>query len=275
MHPRLGVALLDIQGRGEVPEDWVGALRERLVQARFETIFEGNLPIVQGSVRPNDLPSLPQLLSEAFQQLPPLTVGGGEAWVSTMTRLVVPADQVWTADLYGVPPRLSDDDRRQGPLGLEGRPVPVLPMRRAAPAEDRRSAVERFPSPEERRGPGRWLRLGGVCLGLTAVIGAVVWLAGPLGGPAVTNAVAVERTENSEVPAGTSAAGVPVQPTAAPNVGTRVIRPLGSGPVPELAAPSPVAKVPVRGGAGAVEELPLPPSAPPPPSKRRSEPASR
>jgi hypothetical protein len=273
MHPRLGVALLDTQGRDEVAEDWVGALRERLVQARFETIFGGNLPIVQGSVRPNDLPSLPQLVNEAFQQLPPLTVGGGEAWVSTMTRLVVPADRVWTADLYGVPPRLSDDERRQGPLGLEGRPVPVLPMRRAAPAEDRRSGFERFPSPEERRGPGRWLRLGGVCLGLTAVIGAVVWLAGPPGGPAVTNAVAVERTENSEVPAGISAAGVPVQPTAAPNVGARVIRPLVAGPVP--AAPSSVAKLPARGGAGAAEELPLPPPAPPPSSKRRSEPASR
>jgi hypothetical protein len=278
MHPRLGVALLDTQGRDEVAEDWVGVLRERLVQARFETIFGGNLPILQGSVRPEDLPSLPQLVREAFEQLLPLTVRGEEAWVSTMTRLVVPADRGWTDSPYGLPPRLSDDGRRQGPLGLEGGPVPVLPMRRAAPVEDRQSGFERFPRPKVRRDPLHWLRMGGTCLGLAAVIGALAWFVAPPDEPAVMNAAGTIGTVGiSDAPVGTSTAAVPVQPMAAPNVGARAILPPVAGQVPGPAAPSSVAEPPARGDADAAEELPLPPPAPspPPPSKKRSGPASR
>lgn len=39
----------------------------------------------------------------AIEQLSPRTVCGEEAWVSTVTRLIVPADRVWTDNLYGLP----------------------------------------------------------------------------------------------------------------------------------------------------------------------------
>lgn len=257
-----------------MPDDWAGALRERLVQARFETIFGGNLPIVQASVRPEHLPCLLQLVSEAFQQLPPLTVGGGDAWVSTVTRLVVPSDRIWTDDLFGVPPRRSDDGSRQDLLRPVGEPVAVVSMRRAAPAEDRRSEFERIPSPEERRIPRRWIRLSGMCLGLTAA-GTLAWLATSPSGPAVTNAVAASERPGSEVPAGVHAASVPVQPTAAPHVGGRVTRPPIVGQVPEPRAPLPVANSSAERRAGAAEGLPPLPLAPPTASRGRSEPAPK
>ena len=42
------------------------------------------------------------ILVEAFGHLPPLDLAGGDAWVSAVARLVVPADGCWTDKLGGL-----------------------------------------------------------------------------------------------------------------------------------------------------------------------------
>ena len=100
MHPRAGIALIDLK---EPTHDAEGFLRERLDETGFGRIFTGHLPVVHGTLQPSDLPRLVDLVGLALAELPPLTIGGGEAWVRTLERTIVPGDRVWTDNIEGRP----------------------------------------------------------------------------------------------------------------------------------------------------------------------------
>jgi hypothetical protein len=273
MHPNLGVALLDTEGRAQVPEDRVGALRERLEQARFGTIFGGHLPILQGSVAPGDLPSLPDMLAKAFRELPPLTVGGGAAWVETLARLMVPANRLWTDNLRGAPPGSVDDGDRDG-NGLLRRPATFVPMRRAAPSEDRRAGFERKPRPEDRTRSVRWLASGGAFFGAVALAGSLAWVATLPGGRADPDtAVPPQAFEATPNPGGVGKQSAP--PAAKPTAEARPPAPPAASPVSIPVVAAPVALPPTPNTPAVAEDLPLPPPLPPPPAARMAPPPQR
>ncbi|TPG53821.1 hypothetical protein EAH89_15375 [Roseomonas nepalensis] len=110
MHPRAGIALIDLT---DTTQDAEGFLRERLEETGFDRIFNGHLPIVHGTLQPADLPRLIDLLAVAFADLAPLTIGGGEAWVRTLERTIVPGDRVWTDNLEGRPRGWRADDAEE------------------------------------------------------------------------------------------------------------------------------------------------------------------
>jgi hypothetical protein len=140
MHPRLGVALIEL---GKLDGDAEDVLRRRLTEARFSAIFPGHLPILHGSVDEAELPSLTEILVEEFAGLPPVSLAGGDAWVEAMGHIVVPADGIWT------------DSREGASAGLSGRhprrsagssPARIVPLRLVHPAPP--SGVQ-SPSTEE------------------------------------------------------------------------------------------------------------------------------
>ncbi len=87
LHPRLGVALLQVAPRWTI--DAPGRLRQRLDQARFGAIFNGHLPVVHRMVTPRDLPDLPRLLAEGFAGQPPLDLPAGDAWMRVVHRALL------------------------------------------------------------------------------------------------------------------------------------------------------------------------------------------
>lgn len=87
LHPRLGVALLQVAPRWTI--DAPGRLRQRLDQARFGAIFNGHLPVVHRMVTPRDLPDLPRLLAEGFAGQPPLNLPAGDAWMRVVHRALL------------------------------------------------------------------------------------------------------------------------------------------------------------------------------------------
>ena len=106
MHPRLGIALIDLR---EPIHDAAAFLLQRLEETGFNRIFAGHLPVMHGVLRDHDLPAVTDLLDAAFAELPPLTIGGGEAWVRMIERTVVPGDRIWTDNLEGAPRGWRDD----------------------------------------------------------------------------------------------------------------------------------------------------------------------
>ncbi|WP_043833730.1 hypothetical protein [Muricoccus aerilatus] len=100
MHPRHGVALIDLREPGHNAE---GVLRQRLEETGFHRIFTGYLPVIHGTLLPSELPVAVELVGAAFAELPPLTIGAGKAWVKTLERSIVPGDRVWTDNLDGAP----------------------------------------------------------------------------------------------------------------------------------------------------------------------------
>jgi len=108
MHPQLGIALIDLR---EPIHDAEAFLRQRLEETGFGAIFTGHLPVVHGTLRRADLPSVVELVGMALAELPPLTIGGGEAWVRTLERTLVPGDRIWTDNLDGAPRGWRNDER--------------------------------------------------------------------------------------------------------------------------------------------------------------------
>jgi hypothetical protein len=280
MHPALGIALLDTEGREEISEDREGALRARLAQARFSAIFGGRLPIIQGSVTPAELPSLPEILTREFQSMPPLTLGGGEAWISTVSRILVPRKGAWTDELESVPHGTPGEEGERAakpldPAWWDDRSAGIVPLRRAAPSEDMRTGFERLPRPRNNRRRVPWLPLGVAGLGaLVLAATELAWVSAPppANTPAAPSAAPAEARPAEArpimaLPRASAAASVarPEPPAPLPPPPSPVTaQSLETLPVPPL-PPEPVLSV------GAVEEpeLPLPPPYVAPPPRRR------
>ena len=103
MHPDVGVALIDVAPIAN--PDAESVLRRRLEAARFESIFPGFLPILHLRLDRADLPSTETILRDAFAALPPLSVPGGDGWVSVVRRALLPRDPGRAARASRRPPR--------------------------------------------------------------------------------------------------------------------------------------------------------------------------
>jgi hypothetical protein len=158
LHPAFGVALL---GSGGGAEDADQVLGRRLAEARFGAIFAGHLPVLTGTIEAPELPRLVPILMDAFGRVQPLGLAGGDAWIATFMRLVVPFDRCWTDNLEGLPPAASP---RRGTQGEADRsawydgPAAVMPLRRVAEPQPEAVAPEQMlplpdPKPIEHR---RW-----------------------------------------------------------------------------------------------------------------------
>jgi hypothetical protein len=84
------VVLIDISPASNPEAEAI--LRRRLEAARFESIFPGFLPILHLRLDRADLPSTEAILRDAFAALPPLSVPGGDGWVSVVRRALLPRD---------------------------------------------------------------------------------------------------------------------------------------------------------------------------------------
>jgi hypothetical protein len=175
LHPGLGVALLDIGERTEGAEE---VFRARLEEARFGAIFGGYLPVLHGCLGPEEMPDVAEI-TRAFDQVPPLSVSGGSAWMSTVSRLIVPVDRVWADNWAGAA------NRGAAPRAAEPvRQGNVVPLRRVASvqppaAEPEDMVLPAEPPPVQPRKP--WLVAGGAGVALAAVA-AGLWL-GSMGRP--------------------------------------------------------------------------------------------
>lgn len=287
LHPDVGMALLDVAPA--VTPDAEAILRQRLAAVRFEAIFQGYLPIVYRSIRPSDVNAIDGILAEAFAALPPLTLAGGDAWVTVMQRALSPRD----------PSRASAPSAPPGPRpAWQARPPaePPSPPPEAAPAQDAAPEEEDTPSdpaePEEmpwpandaepepiqlaplppgprRLRPGIWLAAG---LGAALAISGLATVMSGGDRPAIP-------TEQATPPAPAATATAPQpesppsQPAAAPvdTAGPAPVTPRNAGNAPSAEtsargeAAMPAAPAPASPAVAALPAAPPPPPAPPAP----------
>ncbi|MBV8702503.1 MAG: hypothetical protein JO118_02230 [Acetobacteraceae bacterium] len=85
VHPRIGVALLDIIPDRLTPEP-AERLRRALDQLEFRAIFGGWPPIVYRRLALGQLSELGIVLAAAFAAEAPLALAGGDAWVGSALR---------------------------------------------------------------------------------------------------------------------------------------------------------------------------------------------
>lgn len=90
MHPDVGVALIDVAPAQNPEAEQI--LRRRLDAARFESIFPGFLPILHLRLDRADLPATEAILRDAFSAMPPLSLPGGDGWISVVRRALLPRD---------------------------------------------------------------------------------------------------------------------------------------------------------------------------------------
>jgi hypothetical protein len=170
MHPLLGVALIDTR---TVTVDGEEVLRSRLAETQFAAIFNGYLPVLNGSVEPAELPSIATILTNAFAELPQLTVAGGDAWLATLTRVVVPGDRHWFGKSPGAPSeKRSDDWMRPATEPLWERTATVVPLRRVStklPAGTGHGDIVPLPQQTAYHHRSRWAAAGAACLGVTVI----------------------------------------------------------------------------------------------------------
>lgn len=222
LHPGLGVALLDI---GERTEGAEAVLRARLEEARFGAIFGGYLPVLHGCLGPEEEPDIAEI-ARAFDQVPPLSVSGGSAWMSTVSRLVVPVDGVWADNWVGAPnrgaaPRLPMEATRGGN---------VVPLRRLAAVQPPEAEPEDLAMPVEPPAPRKsryGLMAGGAGITMVAIL-AGLWLgSGRRVEPRPQHAAGIDA------PVQAVTAAVPAVPVAAPPAAPVQ----AMTPTPVLAAP--------------------------------------
>ncbi len=131
VHPKVGVALLDVVPDRPAPEP-VERLRRALEALGFRAIFGGWPPIVYRRLAPGQLPDLGIALAAAFALEGPLTLGGGDAWVGGVLRaLTTLPEQAGDAPALVAEPRGRDrsDEAHAGPAvrvpRREAKPIPV------------------------------------------------------------------------------------------------------------------------------------------------------
>jgi hypothetical protein len=243
LHPELGIALLEGATWTERADD---ILRGRLAEARFAAIFGGYPPVLHGTLEPGEIPRLVPLLADAFSGLPALDLAGGDAWVATATRLIVPRDRCWTDNLERVPratPSWSHGRPGSARPGWRGEPAPVVQLRRAA-GEPRAEGAEPertppLPAPEARRAWPRAVRAGAcAAAAVVALAMSTQWREpSPPAEPATT--AALTATEEGATASARAFSGVaPVE--AAPS--SSLLPPPASLPLPPAAASPPPAR---------------------------------
>jgi hypothetical protein len=232
LHPGLGVALLDIGGRTEGAE---AVLRARLEEARFGAIFGGYLPVLHGCLGPDEVPDVAEI-TRAFDQVPPLSVSGGSAWMSTVSRLIVPVDRAWMDNWAGVPnrgaaPRVPVEPLRQGT---------VVPLRRVAAVQPPAAEPEDLVMPAEPAPRMRkpWLLAGGAGVTALAVV-AGLWLGSGRRTETAAQTAAAARVVAPAAPAAVPAAG-PAAPVEAAPIAAAAIAAAAVAAAPVVAAPAPV-----------------------------------
>lgn len=282
MHPDVGVALIDVAPAANPEAETI--LRRRLDAARFESIFPGFLPVLYLRLDRADLPSTETILRDAFAALPPLSVPGGDGWVSMVRRALLPRDPGRAATHPGARPverpverpteRVQNPTRRARPEREAETDVSMLhseaTVRSTVPFGDAGA-----PEPSSRPPSALpWVILSGVG-GLIAVLALFAVL---FRDPEAPGTIDEARAPTAAVPAEPPAAATASsKPPPAPAPSPPVPGPVASAPPPAPVAPPPavptappVAAAPVRppaptaanGGAGA--STAGSPAAPPP-----------
>lgn len=122
MHPDIGVALIDVAPAYNPEAESI--LRRRLDAARFDSIFPGFLPVLHLRLDRADLPATESILRDAFSAMPPLSVPGGDGWVSVVRRALLPRDPSRGATHPGLPGEHARPPRvaaRRASFDLRGR----------------------------------------------------------------------------------------------------------------------------------------------------------
>ena len=117
LHPKVGVALLDIVPDRPTPEP-VERLRRALDRSEFRAIFGGWPPIVYRRLAPGQLPELGIVLATAFAFEVSLALDGGDAWVGSVLRALTARP----ADADPAPARVSEPRGPDGPGDVDARP---------------------------------------------------------------------------------------------------------------------------------------------------------
>ncbi|MBL6077146.1 hypothetical protein JMJ56_03950 [Belnapia sp. T18] len=239
LHPGLGVALLDF---GEKTEGAEQVLRARLEEARFGAIFGGYLPVLHGCLGSDEVPDMAGI-ARAFDQVPPLSVSGGSAWISTVARLIVPVDRAWAdnwvgAANRGAAPRMPTQASHGGN---------VVPLRRVAAVQPPAAEPEDLAMPVQPPAPRArkpWLMAGGAGVAAVAVL-AGLWLGSghrpePVARSAATAGV-VTPVQSGPAPVAAALPSMPMAPSPAAVTPVAVVAPV----MPPPAAQRPLSR-PVR-----------------------------
>lgn len=238
MHPGLGIALLDIGERTEKAEE---VLRARLEEARFGAIFGGYLPVVHGCLGPDEVPDMAEI-ARAFDRVPPLSVSGGSAWISTASRLIVPVDQAWADNWEGAPSRGAAG--RTGSTPEPVRAAKVVPLRRVAsvqaPAAEAEDLVLPIEAPPRRR-KAPWLLAGSAGIAVVAVLAGLLLNSGSRPEGAAKTAVVTAPVQPAQSPV------LAVTPVSAPHLAPTPVQPVS----PPIVTGRPVVATPVSPPAAA------------------------
>ncbi|HYI81661.1 MAG TPA: SH3 domain-containing protein [Acetobacteraceae bacterium] len=272
IHPDVGVALIDIAPASNPEADSI--LRQRLETARFGSIFPGFLPILHLRLDRADLPSTESILRDAFASRPPISVPGGDGWVSVVRRALLPRDPGRTAAHSGslLATHLQRSPRSVGPAAWGGSETGSDMLRRevTAHADDDADPSSFEPVVPERAAapttpPIIWIIMSGVG-GLIAVLALFTLLIGRADAPNAGGETASAPTASVAPPAAPPplAAPAPAIATAPPSVTSAAPT---SVPAPDLVAslpkPPPVAAPPPPPAATAAAVPARPPQPPP------------
>lgn len=271
MHPDIGVAMIDIAPVQNPEAEQI--LRRRLDAARFESIFPGFLPILHLRLDRADLPATEAILRDAFAAMPPLSLPGGDGWISVVRRALLPRDPSRAAAHPGFPGEQARRPPREAAAGPVQEPNtdPDMLQREATVA---RAAAK--PSFEEAVSPVPAARPTGALpwLILSCVGGLIAMLAlfslldtGPSGPP-------IAAEEANDVPAASEPARIAAAPTSpartpVPDPAVSPKPPAAPAaappmPAPAAAAPPLAASPPMSTGAStppAPAQRPAPPPA--------------
>lgn len=247
MHPDTGIALIDVAPASNPEAETI--LRRRLETARFESIFPGFLPVLYLRLDRADLPSTETILRDAFAALPPLSVPGGDGWVSMVRRALLPRDPSRAATHSGAPPveRIQNTMRRartvreaETEAAMLHREASVLHSTGQFPDADAPEPSSRSPSSLP------WVILSGVG-GLIAVLALFAML---FRGPEAPGPAEEARAPAAAAPAGQPAPTASSKPPPAPPGPVASAPPSAprSPPAPMAALPAapPAAVLPVQ-----------------------------
>lgn len=250
LHPDVGVALIDVTPIANPEAEIV--LRRRLEAARFGSIFPGFLPILHLRLDRADLPSTETILRDAFAALPPLSVPGGDGWISVVRRALVPRDPGRAAAHSGLPvePIQRPARRAEAPPRYTDTESPDMLHREVAARAATDGPADDF-APEPPARPAHPLPLI-IMSGVGGLI-AVLALLGLLNtGPNTRNAAE-----------DTAVVSAPPAPPAAPPLAA----PPAPVPAPSVVASAPKPPPPPASAAAPATPVPAPAAAMPPPPR--------
>lgn len=281
LHPEVGVALLDLAGASPGVPDAEAILRRRLEAARFESIFPGYLPIVHLRIRPGDIEAIDTLLGEAFTAQPPLSVPGGDAWVSVLRRALAPRDPsraaAYSTVARGAPPPAAPAAWPGASAVPPERPAMPRMVRRQAPpppipeetAGEDPSGEEPIPPQAPPQRPRRLaLPLGVVALAAAGAGALALILLPPAPDPVAAPEAAAPAAAAAGVPEGRPVAVPPPMPRPPEAAAIMPAR------RPEALPPAITATLPSPAATAAATGLPLPPPPMPPPEAATGAPAA-